>query len=97
MIGDTVITPATSGAILKGITRECFLEICKKKGIKAEARDIYIDEVVAAYKAGQLKEVFGAGTAAVVSHVAELTHNDFFNDSTTNVPKKNWQYAQSRN
>lgn len=77
VIGDTVITPATTGAILKGITRICFLEILKKKGIKAETRDIYIDEVVEAYKAGELKEVFGAGTAAVVSHVAELTHDDF--------------------
>ena len=47
-----------------------------KKGIKAEARDIYIDEIVDAYKNGELKEIFGAGTAAVVSHVASLTHNE---------------------
>ncbi len=77
VIGDTVITPATTGTILKGITRKSFLEILKDKGIRAEERDIYIEEVVAAYKAGELKEIFGAGTAAVVSHVAELTHNGF--------------------
>jgi len=76
VIGDTVITPATSGAILKGITRKCFLEILAKKGIKAEERDIYIDEIVEAHLDGNLKEIFGAGTAAVVSHVASLTHND---------------------
>lgn len=77
VIGDTVVTPATTGAILKGITRKCFLEVLRTKGIKAEERDIYIDEIVAAHKAGQLKEIFGAGTAAVVSHVAELTHDGF--------------------
>ena len=76
VIGDTVITPSTSGAILKGITRDCFLTILKNKGIKAETRDIYIDEVVEAYLDGQLKEAFGAGTAAVVSHIASITHND---------------------
>ena len=76
VIGDTLITPTTSGAILKGITRKCFLEICAKKGIKTEQRDIYIDEIVEAYMDGNLKEIFGAGTAAVVSHVASLTHND---------------------
>lgn len=77
VIGDTVVTPATTGAILKGITRSNFLEILKRKGIKAESRDIYIDEIVEAHKTGQLKECFGAGTAAVVSHVAELTHDGY--------------------
>lgn len=75
-IGDTVVTPATSGAILKGITRDCFLTILAGKGIKTEARDIYIDEIIESYLDGQLKEAFGAGTAAVVSHIASITHND---------------------
>jgi len=77
VIGDTVITPATTGAILKGITRKNFLTILADKGIKTETRDIYIDEIIAAYKSGQLKEAFGAGTAAVVSHIAEITHDGF--------------------
>ncbi len=76
VIGDTVVTPAMSGAILKGITRKCFFEILAKKGIKTEERDIYIDEIVEAHLDGNLKEIFGAGTAAVVSHVASLTHNE---------------------
>jgi len=76
VIGDTVITPEPTGAILKGITRDSFLSILQAKGIKTESRDIYIDEVVEAYLDGQLKEAFGAGTAAVVSHIASITHND---------------------
>ena len=76
VIGDTVITPKLSGAVLKGTTRTYFLDILKEKNIKVEVRDIYIDEVLEAYKKGILKEAFGSGTAAVVSHIAEITHGD---------------------
>ncbi|NAS29568.1 branched-chain amino acid aminotransferase [Flavobacteriaceae bacterium R38] len=76
VIGDTVLTPKLSGAILKGTTRNYFLDILKEKNIKVEVRDIFIDEVVEAYKRGDLKEAFGSGTAAVVSHISEITHND---------------------
>lgn len=77
VIGDTVITPALSGAILKGTTRTYFLDILKEKGITTEVRDIYIDEILAAYEKGALTEAFGAGTAAVVSQISEITHGGF--------------------
>jgi len=48
----------------------------KERNIKVEVRDIYIDEILDAYKKGELKEAFGSGTAAVVSHIAEITHNN---------------------
>ena len=76
VIGDTVITPALSGAVLKGTTRTYFIDILKEKNIKVDIRDIYIDEILAAYQQGNLKEAFGSGTAAVVSHIAEITHGD---------------------
>lgn len=76
VIGDTVITPKLSGAILKGTTRTFFIDILEKKNIKVEIRDIYIDEILEAYKNGTLKEAFGSGTAAVVSHISEITHGD---------------------
>lgn len=72
-----VVTPSTDGAILKGITRKSFIQILNSKGIEVEERMISIDEVVETYKNGQLQEIFGSGTAAVVSHVASLTHKDF--------------------
>jgi branched-chain amino acid aminotransferase len=77
VIDGKVITPATDGAILHGITRDSFLQILEEKGISHEERVITIDEVVEAYKAGKLEEAFGAGTAAVVSHVAEIAYGDF--------------------
>jgi branched-chain amino acid aminotransferase len=76
VIGNTVVTPALSGAILKGTTRTYFLDILKEKNIKVEVRDIYIDEIIEAYQDGILKEAFGSGTAAVVSHISEITHGD---------------------
>ncbi|MEO5948264.1 MAG: branched-chain amino acid aminotransferase [Chitinophagaceae bacterium] len=76
VIGNTVLTPDLSGAILKGTTRTYFIDILKEKNIKVEIRDIYIDEIIEAYQDGNLKEAFGSGTAAVVSHISAITHGD---------------------
>ena len=76
VIGDTVLTPALSGAILKGTTRTYIIDILTEKNIKVEVRDIYIDEIITAYQQGNLKEAFGSGTAAVVSHIAAITHGE---------------------
>jgi branched-chain amino acid aminotransferase len=69
-IGDTLITGPTSDRILDGITRKSILEIAADKGIKTEVRKVSVTEVVAAANAGTLKEMFGAGTAAVISPIS---------------------------
>ena len=69
-IGDTLITGPTSDRILDGITRKSILEIAKDQGIKTEVRKISVTEVVSAAKEGNLMEMFGAGTAAVISPIA---------------------------
>ncbi|MEM9649015.1 MAG: branched-chain amino acid aminotransferase [Bacteroidota bacterium] len=69
-INDTLITGPTSDRILDGITRKSILEIAEDQGIAAEVRKITVSEVVEAAKNGSLKEMFGAGTAAVVSPIA---------------------------
>ena len=76
VIDGVVITPATDGAILKGITRKTLIELCKDKGQAVEERKISIDELIEAGKAGKIEEVFGAGTAAVVSHVNRMKLKD---------------------
>ena len=76
VIGNTVLTPKLSGAVLKGTTRTYFIDILKEKNIQVDIRDIYIDEIVEAHQKGNLKEAFGSGTAAVVSHISEITHED---------------------
>lgn len=76
VIGDEVITPETEGTILKGITRKTIIEILKDEGYKVVERRISIDEVVEAYDKGELKEVFGTGTAAVIALVDEIKYRD---------------------
>lgn len=68
-----VVTPALNGSILGGITRRTVLELCKDWGVKATERQISIDEVFEAHAKGDLEEVFGSGTAAVISPVGELS------------------------
>lgn len=74
VIGDEVVTSELNGSILPGITRNSIIALCKAKGIKVSERKISIDELEAAYKDGQLKEMFASGTAAIVSPVGELLY-----------------------
>ena len=73
-IAGEVITPPLGGTILPGITRDSALTLLRDWGAKVSERQISIDEVVAAHKAGTLEEVFGTGTAAVISPVGELAY-----------------------
>ncbi|MGB5370398.1 MAG: branched-chain amino acid aminotransferase [Flavobacteriaceae bacterium] len=78
-IKDTLITGPTSDRILDGITRKSILEIAKAEGIDTEIRKITVTEVVEAAKKGTLKEMFGAGTAAVISPISGFGYrgNDY--------------------
>lgn len=76
VIGDEVITPMLDGSILSGITRKSVIEVLRDEGYKVSERLISIDEVEDAYDKGQLKEVFGTGTAAVISPVGKLKVGD---------------------
>lgn len=71
-INGTVITPELNGSILPGVTRDSVIELCKQWGLPVEERKISIDEIFEAYEKGQLEEVFGTGTAAVISPVGQL-------------------------
>jgi branched-chain amino acid aminotransferase len=76
VIDGTLVTPPTDGTILRGITRDTILKLLRDKGIPVEERELSVEELIGFYKAGKLQEVFGCGTAAVVSHVSEITFRD---------------------
>lgn len=76
VIGDEVVTPMLQGSILPGITRKSCIEILKDWGYKVSERRLSVFEVEEAADNGQLKEMFGTGTAAVVSPVGELKYKD---------------------
>ena len=78
VVGEKIWTPAlVSETILAGITRDTAITLFRETGYEVEERQINIEELIEAYKAGQLKEAFGAGTAATISMIKELTYKDF--------------------
>jgi branched-chain amino acid aminotransferase len=76
VIDDQLITPELNGSILPGITRDTVLKLARQWNLSAVERRITIDEVMAAHEAGTLNEIFGSGTAAVISPVGQLKYED---------------------
>lgn len=69
-INDTLITGPTSDRILDGVTRKSIIDIANKEGIPVEIRKFKVSEITEASKNNTLKEMFGAGTAAVISPIS---------------------------
>jgi len=75
-INDTLFTAPTSERILDGVTRKSLISIAERDGIKVDVRPVLVEEVIEAAKNGTLKEVFGAGTAAVVNPIVGFSYQD---------------------
>jgi len=73
---DELVTPPLSGSILPGVTRDSVIQLARHWGIKVNERPITIDEVIDASRAGDMEEIFGTGTAAVISPVGEISFKD---------------------
>lgn len=73
---DEVVTPPLTGSILPGVTRRSVIRILKDWGYNMNERNISIEEVAEAYNKGELLEIFGTGTAAVISSLSKLKYND---------------------
>lgn len=72
LIDDEVITAPLTGSILPGITRDSVMQICRKWGMKVSEKLVSIEEVISGIQSGRVKEVFGTGTAAVISPVGMI-------------------------
>ena len=78
-INDTLITAPISDRILDGITRRSIIQLAEDNGVAVEVRRVPVNEIKEAARNGSLKEIFGAGTAAVVSPISAFEHgNDVF-------------------
>lgn len=75
-INDTLYTAPTSERILDGVTRKSLIDIAKRENINVEVRSVLVDELIAAAEDGSLKEIFGAGTAAVVNPIVGFSYKD---------------------
>ena len=71
-IGDEFVTPPLGGSILAGVTRDSVMTLLREWGFTAHERPIGMEEIIAAHRAGTLREVFGCGTAAVITPVGAL-------------------------
>jgi branched-chain amino acid aminotransferase len=76
VIGAEVITPSLSGTILPGITRDSVITLLHDMGHRVREDRIGIDKLLSAYEDGSLRECFGTGTAATVSHVRRIQYKD---------------------
>ncbi|MFV8347052.1 branched-chain amino acid aminotransferase [Flavobacterium sp. ZB4P13] len=77
-INDTLFTAPTSERILDGVTRKTLIDLAKSEGIHVDIRSVLVSELVEAAKNGTLKEIFGAGTAAVVSPISGFSYQDVY-------------------
>ncbi|GAA3716258.1 branched-chain amino acid aminotransferase [Salinicoccus jeotgali] len=67
-----LITPKLNGSILPGITRKSIIQLAEYKGYTVKEEAIHIDTLAEDLESGRITEVFGAGTAVVVSPVGKL-------------------------
>ena len=86
---DEIVTPPTSGTILKGVTRASAIEYLKAEGKNVVERDLSIDEVLQKYQSGELVEIFGTGTAALIANVEEIKYADH----TIRLDPNQWQLS----
>ena len=76
VIDDEIVTPELNGSILPGITRDSVIRLAKHWNDNVSEKKISIDALMQAHAAGKLQEVFGSGTAAVISPVGEIKYGD---------------------
>ncbi len=63
---------------MDGVTRKSLLDLAKRENIAVDVRPILVEEIVTAVKNGTLKEIFGAGTAAVVNPIVGFSYQDVY-------------------
>lgn len=79
-INDTLYTAPTSERILDGVTRKSIIELAARENIKVEVRSVLVSELIEAADNGSLKEIFGAGTAAVINPIVGFCYQDKYHE-----------------
>ena len=76
VIGEDIVTPPLSGTILPGIARDSIIALLREDGYRVREERIAIDKVFRSYERGELRECFGTGTAATVSHIRRIRYKN---------------------
>ncbi|CAM1342370.1 branched-chain amino acid aminotransferase [Tenacibaculum aestuarii] len=88
-IGDKLVTAPTNDRILDGVTRKSIIQLAKDYNIELEVRRVSVSEIKEAARKGELKEIFGSGTAAVINPIKGFKHQD----ETFELPDMEDSYA----
>ena len=75
-IGDNLLTAPNNDRILDGVTRKCVIQLAKDNAIHIDVRPVSVKEIKDAARRGELMEIFGAGTAAVINPISAFQHSD---------------------
>ena len=89
-IGDKLITAPTNDRILDGVTRKSVLSLAEEYNIETEVRRVSVKEIVDAAEEGELKEMFGSGTATVINPISGFGYKD----KKYELPKMEDSYAR---
>lgn len=71
---DKLVTPKLNGSILPGITRDSVIKLAKHWGLTVQEEKLAITQILQDIQENKIKEVFGSGTAAVISPVGKLNY-----------------------
>ncbi len=88
-INDTLYTAPTSERILDGVTRKSVIDLARRENINVEVRSVLVEELITAARNGSLKEIFGAGTAAVINPIVGFSYKDEYFE----LPKMEYSMA----
>lgn len=90
IVGNKALTPDLStGSILAGVTRDSALTVLAEMGLEVQETRVDMEEMRRAYKAGELTEVFGTGTAATISFISEVQYKE----TVMRFPESSWKVA----
>lgn len=84
--GNRISTPALSGSILPGVTRDSILRMAPDLGYQATEDRIDVQQMLDGVESGRITEVFAMGTGAVIAPVGKFRYKDVdyvINDNTT--------------
>lgn len=90
VFNNKLVSIPTADTILPGITRDSVLQIAKDWGLEVEERPVEVAEIISGIKDGSLKEMFGAGTAAVITQITHIGHEGNVHELP---PLKNWEVS----
>ena len=88
-INDKLITAPTNDRILDGVTRKSVIQLAEDNNIELEVRPVKVEEILEAARKGELKEMFGSGTATVINPIVGFG----FKGEKFDLPKLEDSYA----